>query len=136
MARITASRGDGPAKCLGDLPNVSGFAPIVPLMKSFPKNAKWKIEKWRSRCAWCVKRIPATRKKLSIPVALREEARREIRPGTVEPMLLYQAGKAVPMMPVEDDSQARNEGKHAFFQLCSQKCAKALQSALRKEMAA
>lgn len=103
-------------------------------MTQFPKNAKWKIEKWRQRCAWCVKRIPAARRKLCIPIALREEALREIKPGTVEPLLLYQAGRTVPMMPLDVDSPAREAGKHAFFQLCSQRCAKALQAALRQEL--
>jgi hypothetical protein len=103
-------------------------------MTRFPKNAKWKIEKWRNRCAWCVKRIPAAGRKLCIPIALRQETLRETRPGTVEPLLLYQAGKTVPMMLLDANSPAREAGKDAFFQLCSQKCAKALQAALRQEL--
>lgn len=103
-------------------------------MKRPPAKSKWKLEKWQSRCAWCVKRIPAEAEAFGISIALRKEAFREIQPGTVEPLLLYQAGKTVPMMIVTDDSPAKRDGKDAVFQLCSEDCARALQTALRAEM--
>lgn len=100
---------------------------------SAPKN-KWTLTKWRHRCAWCAKRIPDDQEVFGISISLRPEAFREIKPGTVEPMLLYKAGKTVPMMIVTDDSPAKHDGKDAMFQVCSQACAGALQAALREEM--
>lgn len=100
------------------------------------KNAKtkWKVEQWADRCAWCTKRIPEDQEVFGISVALRSEAFQEFEPGTVQPLLLFKAGKTVPMMIVTDDSPAKHEGKDAVFQICSRECAKALQAALQTEL--
>jgi hypothetical protein len=104
-------------------------------MRRAPAKAGWSLKKWRSRCAWCTKRIPADQEVFGISIALRKEAFREIKPGTVEPLLLFKAGKTVPMMIVTEDSPAKRAGKDACFQLCSEDCATKLQAALREEMA-
>ncbi|MBI5773905.1 MAG: hypothetical protein HZA89_09210 [Verrucomicrobia bacterium] len=94
----------------------------------------WKLEKWRSRCAWCMKKLPSDTQVFGISIALRPEAFKEMNPGTVQPLLLASAGKAVPMMVVKDSSPTKLAGKDAVFQLCSVKCAQALQAALKTEL--
>lgn len=94
----------------------------------------WKLEKWIGRCAWCAGKIPADAEVFGISLALRPEAFQEISPGTVQPLLLASAGKAVPMMIVKDDSPAKRAGKDAVFQLCRRECAEALQAALKAEL--
>ena len=95
---------------------------------------KWNPDHWRTRCAWCAKRIPHDAEVFGISVRLRKEAFQEVDPGTIQPLFLGMAGKTVAMMVVTDDSPAKQDGKDAMFQLCSEDCAKALQTALREEM--
>lgn len=94
----------------------------------------WKLEKWRGRCAWCAGKLPTDTGVFGISIALRPEAFQEMKPGTVQPLLLASVGKAVPMMIVTDDSPAKLAGKDAIFQLCSEQCAQALQAALKAEL--
>lgn len=103
-------------------------------MKKPPAKPTWSLKKWQNRCAWCSKKIISDASSYTISIALRDEAIREVKPGGVEPMLLYKAGKSVPMIIVADDSLVKARGKDAMFQLCSEDCAKALQAALRDEM--
>lgn len=98
------------------------------------QKTQWKREHWEGRCAWCTRRIGEEEEVFGISVALRQEAFREFEPGTVQPLLLYQAGKTVPMMVVTEDSPAKRDGKDAMFQVCSEECGKALQAALKQEL--
>jgi hypothetical protein len=107
---------------------------IRDMKKASVTGNQWKPAKWRNRCAWCTGRIPTDREVFGISITLRPEAHREVKPGTIEPLLLYKAGKTVPMMLVTEDSPARHAGKDAMFQLCSETCARALQTALRQEL--
>ena len=103
--------------------------------KPKPKSAAgWPPEKWKDRCAWCSQRICEDKERFKISIRLRQEAFQEFDPGTVQPLLLYQAGKTVPMMVLGEDSPAKEDGKDAMFQLCSESCAKKLQSALKREL--
>jgi len=102
--------------------------------KKSPLESAWTVEKWIDRCAWCAKPIPEDVEVFGISISLKPEAFQEIDRGTVQPLLLMQAGKTVPMMVVSDDSPTRHAGKDAVFQLCSDTCAKALQSALKQEL--
>ncbi len=103
-------------------------------MKRKADKTDWSIDAWHDRCAWCSVHIPEDHEVFGISIALKPEGLREVKPGTVEPMLLYKAGKRVPMMIVTDDSPAKQAGKDAFFQLCSEDCARNLQTAMREEM--
>lgn len=98
------------------------------------KAPQWKPEKWRDRCAWCTKRISPEAPAFGISVSLQAEAFKEFEPGSVQPLLLFSAGKTVPMMVVTDDSPAKKAGKDAVFQLCSEECALKLQAALQQEI--
>jgi len=98
------------------------------------RQPKWNPHRWRSRCAWCAKKMPDDVEVFGISVRLRQEAFQEINPGTIQPLFLGLAGKTVAMMVVSDDSPAKQDGKDAMFQLCSEDCASALQTALREEM--
>jgi hypothetical protein len=105
--------------------------------KPEPKSATgWKPEKWKDRCAWCVKRLPRSKRVFAISISLRPEAFQEFDLGSVQPLLLFRVGKTVPMIVLAKDSPAKQAGKDAMFQLCSQRCAKALQAALRAELGA
>lgn len=95
---------------------------------------KWNPDRWRTRCAWCGRKIPADKEVFGISVRLRKEAFQEFDPGSIQPLLLGRTGKTVPMIVVTDDSPAKREGKDAMFQLCSEDCAQALQAALREEV--
>ena len=98
------------------------------------KKPSWDPQKGRNRCAWCAQRIPANQKVFGIEIRLRPEAFREFDHGTVQPLLLVAAGRTVPMMILREDSPAKQEGKDALFQLCSETCAVNLQQALRLEL--
>lgn len=98
------------------------------------RQPRWNPDRWRSRCAWCAKKMPDDAEVFGISVRLRREAFREVDPGTIQPLFLGLAGKTVAMMVVTDDSPAKQHGKDAMFQLCSEACASALQTALREEM--
>lgn len=104
-------------------------------MKKPPARSNWTFKKWQNRCAWCETKIARDAKPYAISIALRDEAIREVKQGTVEPMLLYKAGKTVPMIIVGEDSALKEQGKDALFQLCGETCAQELQAALRQEMA-
>jgi ribosomal protein S26 len=95
---------------------------------------KWDFETWIGRCAWCAKKVPKDQEVFGIGIRLRPEAFREFDPGTVQPLLLVGAGKTVPMMVVTEDSPAKKDGKDAMFQVCCEKCGKALQAALKAEL--
>lgn len=98
------------------------------------RQPKWNPKRWHDRCAWCARKIPDDVEVFGISVRLRQEAFQEVDPGTIQPLFLGLAGKTVAMMVVTDDSPAKRDGKDAMFQLCSEDCAKALQTALREEM--
>ncbi len=100
------------------------------------KKSSWDSQKWRNRCAWCAQKILANQKVFGIELRLRPEAFREVDPGTVQPLLLAASGRTVPMLILREDSPAKQEGKDALFQLCSEPCAVNLQQALRLEMGA
>jgi len=102
--------------------------------KAPAKKTSWDMKKWADRCAWCTKRIAGDDPAFGISISLRPEAFQEFDPGTVQPLLLFNVGKTIPMMVVKEDSPAKHAGKDAMFQACSEVCAKALQQALRDEL--
>ena len=99
-----------------------------------PGDPDWDKADWMKRCAWCAARIRSHQPVFGISVRLHEAAFQEVTPGDLAPMLLPALGKVVPMIVVTEDSPARQEGKDAIFQLCSESCAEALQQALRAEL--
>jgi hypothetical protein len=105
--------------------------------KKSPKAGKksgWRPAHWRNRCAWCATVIKPNDPAFAISISLRPEAFKEFAPGSVQPLLLFSAGKTVAMMIVTDDSPAKKAGKDAMFQLCSRECATNLQAALQQEL--
>lgn len=102
--------------------------------KKKAKKTTWTMEVWSKRCAWCTKVMKANDPAFGISISLRPEAFQEFSPGTVQPLLLFSAGKTVAMMVVKDDSPAKKAGKDAMFQLCSEDCATKLQTALQQEL--
>jgi|GEM_PF-903153 len=101
-----------------------------------PASHPWTKEKWLGRCAWCAGRLPKNRQVFGISLRLRPAAFGEFAPDTVQPLLLAQAGRTVPMMVLAQNSPAKRDGKDAMFQLCSEKCAQALRAALQAELGA
>lgn len=93
--------------------------------------ADWNPELWESRCAWCAQELSATEAVFGITIGLRPEALREFELGTIQPLLLPDSGKVVPMIIISEDSPVKQAGKDAAFQLCSQPCGKSLQAALQ-----
>lgn len=85
-------------------------------------------------CAWCERAIRVPAKAFAISVSLRTEAFDEVSPGTEERLLLAKAEKQVRMIILPIESPGKQSGKDALFPLCSQRCAKALQRALRDEL--
>lgn len=85
-------------------------------------------------CSWCEREIKRRHKAFAISVSLRAEAFTEVSPGTEERLLLTKAEKQVRMIILPIESPAKRSGKDAIFPLCSQRCAKALQRALREEL--
>jgi hypothetical protein len=102
--------------------------------KKKAKKTSWTMAEWQKRCAWCTKIINPNDPAFAISISLRPEAFKEFSPGSVQPLLLFSAGKTVAMMIVTDDSPAKKAGKDAMFQLCSQECAQKLQVALQQEL--
>ncbi len=87
-----------------------------------------------TRCSWCEREIPSQSRAFAISVSLRAEAFQEVVPGTEERLLLPKAEKQVRMIILPSESPAKRSGKDALFPLCSDRCAGALQSALREEL--
>ncbi len=104
------------------------------MKKASGQKTSWKLETWQERCAWCSRKIERDEPVFGIELRLRPEAFKEMSAGSVQPLLLFKAGKTVPMIIVTDDSPAKHEGKDALFQACSDVCAKALQAALKEEL--
>lgn len=102
--------------------------------KAAKKKGEWDPKKWRNRCAWCAAVIKPNDPAFAISISLRPEAFKEFAPGSVQPLLLFSAGKTVAMMVVTEDSPAKKAGKDAMFQLCSKDCAQKLQVALQQEL--
>jgi len=90
---------------------------------------------WPKSCAWCERPLHPNDPAFAISITLRPEAFNEVKPGTVERLLLPRVEKQVPMILFPEGSPGKQAGKDALFQLCSEPCAKALQSALADELA-
>ncbi len=97
-----------------------------------PKPA-WDPDDWLKRCAWCGKVIPPNREVIAVRTRLHALAYRLVKPGTIQPLHLPKAGKTVAIIVVALDSPAKREGVDAVFQVCSDACGIALQTALRDE---
>ena len=102
---------------------------------------RWRINSRRKgigakmgTCAWCDKNIPGDSEVFGFGAKARPGIDLKEREGETISLFLTLANKEVPAIVTVTGSHAKNQGNDLMFMACSQRCAKSLQEALKREM--
>jgi hypothetical protein len=90
--------------------------------------------RWLGHCGWCNREIGEDGERIAINARFRDREDYRKNEGMMVSFFLADAGRTVGAYVVTRDSPAKKEGKEVIFQVCGDRCALELNTAMSKEL--
>ena len=91
-------------------------------------------DRWLGHCGWCNREIGEVGERIAINARFGDQKDYREHEGMMVSFLLADAGRTVVAYVVTRDSPAKKEGKEIIFQVCGDRCALELNTAMSKAM--
>jgi hypothetical protein len=91
-------------------------------------------DRWLGHCGWCNREIGEDGQRIAINARFRDKKDYRKHEGMMVTFELADAAKTVVAYVVTRDSPAKKEGKEVIFQVCGDRCALELKTAMSKEL--